>query len=186
MTRPYLANPLQVLRTEYDVAHPGRSRASDGWIGDPAHQARKSDHNPDKHGVVWAIDLTTDGRSGAALAEHLRSTKDPRVKYVIHNRRIFAGAAGPQPWTWRPYNGSNPHTKHVHISAHGNPADTRPWGYPTPPTPKEPDVLTTAQADQLRKAQDHAAAADLRALDNSQRLDRIERKLDQLLAKPGR
>ena len=183
--RYYLAPSLVVLRGEYDRSHVGRPRGSDGWIGDTAHSNRTSDHNPDPAGIVWAIDLTTDGRSGAELAEHLRRSKDPRIKYVIHNRRIFAGAAGPRPWEWRPYNGSNPHTKHVHISGRGNPADTRPWGYYQPPTPKDPDVLTTEQAAQLRKAQDHAAAGDLRALDNTQRLERVERKLDQVLAKLG-
>ena len=47
-------------------------------------------------------------------------------------------------------------------------------------------MLTTNQAEQLRKALDHAAAADLRALDATQRLERVERKLDVILAKLGR
>ncbi len=184
---PFLAPSLVVLRSEYDRAHPGRPTSSDGWIGDRAHAARPSDHNPLPNGLVWAVDLTTTaaGPAGSAdrLAEHLRASRDPRIKYVIHRRRIFAGAAGPSPWTWRPYTGPNPHELHVHISGRGDPHDTRPWGYPPRTTQETADMLTPAQADQLRKAQDHAAAADLRALDNTQRLARVEKKLDQVLAK---
>jgi hypothetical protein len=36
------------------------------------------------------------------------------VKYIIWNRRICNSKV--QPWTWRPYTGTNPHNKHVHIS----------------------------------------------------------------------
>jgi len=48
------------LRKQVDKAFPGRDKRSDGWIGDRAHQARKSDHNPDKNGWVHAIDIDAD------------------------------------------------------------------------------------------------------------------------------
>ena len=187
MTAPYLAPSLVLLRSEYDAAHPTRPTDSDGWIGDTSHAARTSDHNPLPNGLVWAVDLTTNAAnatgSGNRLAEHLRATRDPRVKYVIHLGGIFSGAQGPSPWIWRPYSGPSPHTRHVHISGRGDPNDRRPWNY----RPQEaPDMLTTTQADQLRRALDHAAAADLRALDATQRLERVEKKLDQILAKIGR
>jgi hypothetical protein len=177
---PRLAPSLVVLRTEYDEAHPGRPRHADGWIGDPAHAARKSDHNPDAAGIVWALDLTTThqgpGGSAALLAEHLRASRDPRISYVIHRGMIFAGWNGPAPWHWRAYHGPNGHWKHVHISGRGNPHDTSPWHY------QEAD-MTPEQAAQLQQARDHAAAADLRALDNTQRLQRVESQLAKVLAK---
>jgi hypothetical protein len=110
---------------------PSRNKADDGTIGDPAHQARKSDHNPDTNGVVTAMDITNDPAHGAdagAIAEMLRLSKDRRIKYVISNRRIFSSLVSP--WQWRRYDGVNAHTEHVHISVIDDPAlydDTAQW-----------------------------------------------------------
>lgn len=93
----------------------GRSRLSDGTIGDAAHAARKSDHNPDSRGIVHAFDITHDPAHGVdceQLAAHLIAGKDQRVKYIIWNRRISESPG----WRWRAYSGSNPHTKHMHVS----------------------------------------------------------------------
>lgn len=61
------------------------------------------------------------------MAEKLRTSKDPRISYVISNKRIFSSTKSP--WTWRAYTGSNPHSKHVHVSIRRNPhADsTKEW-----------------------------------------------------------
>lgn len=120
-----VSKALEMLRSQINVLAPHRSKVSDGGIGDPAHQSRKSDHNPwvkDKGvGVVTARDFTHDplhGCDAGLLAESLRKSKDARVKYVIWNRKIFTAAKkGSVPgWTWRPYSGSNPHNKHAHVS----------------------------------------------------------------------
>lgn len=121
-----VAECLLKLREQVDTLAPGRSRASDGTIGDSRHRSRKSDHNPwvvDKKGigVVTALDLTHDPNGGCdagKIAEALRQHKDNRVKYIIWNRQIanFAAIDGAEPWQWRPYKGSNPHTRHIHIS----------------------------------------------------------------------
>ena len=69
--------------------------------------------------VVTALDLTHDPNSGCdagVLAEVVIASRDPRIKYIIWNRRIVSGDAGPSPWVKRQYTGSNPHTMHVHIS----------------------------------------------------------------------
>lgn len=126
-----VAESLAKLREQVNAAAPDRSKASDGTIGDAAHAASVSDHNPDTAGVVHAFDLTHDPKHGvdiAAIAEALRLSRDPRIKYVIANRRIFAGANGPSPWVWRDYTGTDPHTNHVHISVNTARADDRnPW-----------------------------------------------------------
>jgi peptidoglycan hydrolase-like protein with peptidoglycan-binding domain len=113
------ANATAKLLEQVNQQSPGRDRSSDGWIGDKAHASRASDHNPNKSGVVQAQDITHDPAGGFdsyEFAEMLRARRDKRIKYVISNRRIFAGNAGPQPWTWRRYTGSNPHDMHVHVS----------------------------------------------------------------------
>lgn len=117
---------LVKLRAQINERWPNRSRVSDGTIGDARHAAQKSDHNPNAAGVVTAIDITHDpnGPRGGVLAESLRLSRDPRIKYVIFNQRIFSSIK--QPWVWRPYAGSNPHTKHVHISVGG---DEPPWQF---------------------------------------------------------
>jgi hypothetical protein len=143
-----LAGSLVQLRREVDNAFPNRSTISDGTIGDAAHSARQSDHNPDEFHVVRAMDITRDVRDGIDiadnLAEWLRAKRDPRVKYVIFNRRIFSSSI--EPWKWRPYSGLNEHTHHVHISVMPHPIgdDGRAWGY----DPKE-DVVTEADKREI-------------------------------------
>ena len=125
------AESLLKFRSQIDAMAPGRDKSNDGTIGDTSHQARPSDHNPNKDGVVTAMDITHDPRHGVdagELAEILRLSKDPRIKYVISNRRIFSSEKAP--WQWRPYNGANAHTQHVHVSVMGEKAlydDTHPW-----------------------------------------------------------
>src|SRR5699024_6979631 len=107
----YLAASLTKLRDEVGAVWPNRLRVSDGWIGGTSHQARKSDHNPDyaSGGVVRANDITKNGIDVNRLLKH--TTNDSRVSYVIYNRRIYQHSTG-----WKPYYGSNHHTKHVHVS----------------------------------------------------------------------
>jgi peptidoglycan hydrolase-like protein with peptidoglycan-binding domain len=113
------AKATQKLLDQVNTACPSRNKGSDGWIGDAAHAASKSDHNPNSAGVVQAQDITHDPASGFdshKFAEFLRTHNDKRIKYVISNRKIFSGPAGPQPWVWRSYSGKNPHDQHVHVS----------------------------------------------------------------------
>jgi murein L,D-transpeptidase YcbB/YkuD len=114
-----LAHGLEQLRRQVNVRWPNRSKESDGSIGNAEHSARESDHNPDTDGVVKAIDITHDplhGFDSYAFADMLLKNQDSRIKYVISNRRIGSGDAGPQPWIWRKYTGANPHDHHCHIS----------------------------------------------------------------------
>jgi len=114
-TRARRSKAAEQLNRQIASAHPDRQRHSDGWIGDAAHRRRKSDHNPNKDGVVLAEDITHDPANGfdaSRLAESLRRSRDPRIDYVIHNKRIFSEDKG---WRWRPYDG-HPHSGHIHIS----------------------------------------------------------------------
>lgn len=126
-----LARALETLRSQVNAKWPNRSKSSDGSVGDTSHSARKSDHNPDANGVVHAIDITHDPKGGFdsyAFADMLLRNKDPRISYVISNRRIASGGGGPSPWKWRKYTGSNPHDHHVHISVRADKADNSdPW-----------------------------------------------------------
>ena len=111
------------LRNQVDDTYPSRDRTSDGWIGDTRHAARPSDHNPDANGWVRAIDLDRD-LSGRAkpdlmpdLADQIRllckSKREKRIAYLIFDGRI---ASSKKSWEWRPYEGSNKHNHHMHIS----------------------------------------------------------------------
>lgn len=124
--RPWrVAKSLLTLREQINKAFPKRSKASDGTIGDPAHQSRNSDHNAwvvdGSSGVVTALDITHDPSNGCdagKLAETLRASKDARIKYIISNARISSPVPknGKPAWAWRPYTGTNPHRKHFHVS----------------------------------------------------------------------
>ncbi len=124
-----LAKSLIVFRDQINQLYPNRSRASDGTIGDTAHAATVSDHNPLPNGVVTAFDLTHDPEHGVdcnVIAESLRNSRNPRIRYVIFNRRVFDPGNG-FGWGWQPYNGDNPHDHHMHISVYNNYDDETPW-----------------------------------------------------------
>lgn len=130
---PRLALSLETLRAQLNALAPNRSKVSDGWIGDAAHSARKSDHNPNRSGVVCALDITHDPENGMdchKLAEWLVASQDFRIAYIIWNGRICSGSASDRRWTWRTYTGPSPHTKHIHISVYQDPEaydSARPW-----------------------------------------------------------
>lgn len=162
-----VAGSLDQLLDQLNALAPRRSRASDGSIGDAVHASRSSDHNPwlvlAGQAYVTARDFTHDPAGGLdcdRLADALRRGRDPRVKYVIWQRRIMAGAAGPSPWTWRPYSGTNAHTKHLHLSVVGDARAlpripwqldlaTRPAPAPAPSAPAR-DEVDMATLDELR------------------------------------
>jgi peptidoglycan hydrolase-like protein with peptidoglycan-binding domain len=131
-----LAANLATLRREIDAHWPGRDRRSDGWIGDAAHQAHKSDHNPDARGVVHAIDVDRDGIDPKLLIR--RAIQHTTVEYVIFDHTIWSRSRGFQP---RRYTGVNPHTGHVHISGrHGTEFETNraAWGIAPGPAAVQP------------------------------------------------
>jgi hypothetical protein len=117
-----LASVLIRARTAVNTRWPKRDKTSDGWIGDEAHQARTSDHNPDSRGIVHAIDVDKDGIHVPSVIASL--ILHPSTNYVIHRRRImdrdhrdFYPAA---------YTGSNDHAGHIHGSIyHGTSFEKR-------------------------------------------------------------
>jgi lysozyme family protein len=137
------AKALLALKSQIDAACPGRATGYDGTIGDLRHQGSVSDHNPhvrdDGIGVVTAIDITHDpahGCDAGRLAAALHDARDPRIKYIIWNRRIAnASPIGAAPaWAWRTYTGASPHDHHCHISVKADKNfydDTSPWPIPS-------------------------------------------------------
>jgi hypothetical protein len=137
---------LQELFAEFDRIAPGRDHASDGSIGDTAHQDEVSDHNPDETGSVpihdadhinevHAIDVDDDlhvtGLSMETVVQFLlkrcRSGAEKRLRYIIYNRRIWEAGNG---WKQAKYTGESPHTEHAHFSASydtGKEASTASW-----------------------------------------------------------
>ena len=155
MAEWFLAPSLVALRTEINRRWPNRDKASDGAVGDTAHSARKSDHNPDwsAGGIVRAIDVDKDGID---VSELLRAVvRDPRVAYVIWNRRIASATDDGRPWDWEPYNGANPHDKHIHISIKHTAAaanDRTRWLSIAPaPQPQPPQEEPEMTPDQLKE-----------------------------------
>lgn len=130
-----LARSLTTLFAQVNAAGPGRDKSWDGSIGDEAHSARKTDHNPDSRGIVHAVDITDDdtapGFDATALADSIIASRDRRVKYMIHRGRIISGNGGPSPWVWRQYTGPNGHFSHLHVSVtNAGEDDTRSWAMP--------------------------------------------------------
>lgn len=114
-----VARSLDQLLAQLNALAPQRSKLSDGAKGDTAHSSRTSDHNPDASGVVRARDFTHDPRGGLdchRLAAQLVAARDPRIRYIIWDRRIWTPSKG-----WQPYHGPNLHTKHLHLSVIAGP-----------------------------------------------------------------
>lgn len=131
------ARSLDVLLDEINAIAPGRSKVSDGTIGDARHAASDSDHNPNDADVVTARDFTHDPATGAdmhRISRRIVAVAPPALKYLIWNRQIWSRARADE--GWRPYRGSNPHTRHMHVSVGRGPDghstgpydDTSTWG----------------------------------------------------------
>ena len=151
-----LAAAAVTLRDQVNKRYPKRDRASDGTIGDQAHNRRVSDHNPDKTGYVMALDLDEDGwpahQFADQLIEYMRTSGDKRIKNVVYEGRVASGTYSNERWVWR----SAPslgHAHHIHISF-AEPAkhDGRPFplpvldGAPLVPAKKAPAKKTTKKA----------------------------------------
>ena len=127
---PRAARSLVTMRDQINAQWPNRAKGNDGMIGDPRHQARKSDHNPNRNGVVQAMDVTDDpvhGPSAERLAYVLVASRDERIKYLIWNDKIVSSTVSP--WKWRP-SGEDARRHHVHISISDAPErydDPRKW-----------------------------------------------------------
>lgn len=145
-----LAPTLVAMEREADRMAPRRSRISDGSIGDSAHAARVSDHNP-SDGFVHALDLTHDPAGGFDAHAHARQVAargDRRAKYIISRGEIWNPRNG-----WRRYVGANPHHAHAHFSVTDESvADVSPWfvGTPAPPTAEPPPPPDTSPAAEER------------------------------------
>lgn len=167
---------LMALLAEIDAMSPDRDRSADGWLGDAAHAARHSDHNPEADGSVDARDFTHDPAHGVdcnLLADQIKD--DPRLEgggYIIWNRRIWNPSVSK---SWRAYTGSNPHDHHMHVSvSDAGQNDTSPW--------LEGDDLTMADVSELIKVINEAKASNIRQhqKDRSQQaaLAKAEQRVD--------
>jgi hypothetical protein len=153
MATAYLVPCLAGLRDEFNRLGQHRDKRSDGWIGDAAHQATTSDHNPDAAGRVLAIDVDNTGPWPAAVTfDHIidmiigrcRSGREDRLEYVIWNGHIWSRSYG---WVRRAYTGSSPHTEHAHFSArhdHHGESDRRGWNLLSLIAPEVPAVTMTS------------------------------------------
>jgi hypothetical protein len=138
---PRLVAAGVTLRKQIDKRWPRRDRRSDGWIGDQAHAARQSDHNPDGRGWVHALDIDADldkqdPKAAQKLANQLIDYAgsglpgSDRIKYVVFNDRIASGTYKNTWWEWR---GSGyGHRHHIHVSFTDNAPVTGRRPFPLP------------------------------------------------------
>ncbi len=184
---PFVVPCLVDLYRQANERWPGRPRSHDGSIGDRAHSARKSDHNPNWRGAICAIDVGVNRQQGDELVTLLVTQRDPRIKYVIWHGQMWRSYAKPgiPAWSAAPYRGSNPHNYHVHISVRDQ-NSARPLiggvsAQSTDGTHQE-DELTTEQALMLQYTHDYAKTARIKAADNTERLAALRDEVADLKA----
>lgn len=163
-----LTRGLTRCRACFNKRFPNRDKTSDGTIGNQAHQAGTSGHNPDITGKaeyrdgdsldeVRAVDLDNDLRDPDYDMEALiqfwivvlgrqRGVLQKYVRYVIYNRRIWRAATG---WKTEAYTGASQHTEHIHVSgAYSQFADndeTWTWGLDELVKKGEPEVTLSEE-----------------------------------------
>jgi len=165
------AKSIDILQAQIKAAYPGRDTDSDGTIAGAAHHLANptSDHEADSRGIVHAVDLTHDlsvGFDSYKWADYMAGlalgapAPDSRIKYIISNSRIWNPSINAA--KWRPYNGSNPHDHHVHVSINKvGEDDTRPWNIgpvpiasATPDAPRPPKLLKRgSKGEEVRELQ---------------------------------
>jgi hypothetical protein len=132
-TDPRPARASLAIKHVVLTMRPHLDPAGFGMIGDAAHAARVSDHNPELHHlpngdpywIVRAIDVPLkvgDGNRRFAEAMRREAHGSRKVKphpafgtvgYIISDHRIASHRTG---WRWIAYHGTDPHTGHVHLS----------------------------------------------------------------------
>lgn len=114
-----LAHNLDVRRAACKRDFPG---VEVGWIGNAAHRAECSDHNPDARGIVHAIDVMLPVGPGATAVVDWSLAAPEDLEYVIHNDRIYRRSHNFANESYRAVDPgrTDRHTNHVHISGrHG-------------------------------------------------------------------
>lgn len=163
--RWHLAPCLVALVQDIDTLAPGRSTRSDGSIGDTAHQARPSDHNPDATGTVAAVDITNDPTNGVdawkiaqTIAAQIAAGHERRIKYLISGDPsrsgdlIFHVHNGRWQWDPHPHTNGTHNGHHLHVSAVDDPFLRSSIGHwtltipqPSPPIPQDEHTMYLIQ-----------------------------------------
>lgn len=117
------------FRDQVNKRFPKRDKRSDGWIGDAAHSARFSYHNPDSNGIVWALDIDENmgtpgiwrrGKTCKRLANQLLAYQrsglpgSDRVLHVVYEDKVASATYKAFWWIWR--GKGYGHTGHMHIT----------------------------------------------------------------------
>ena len=132
-----------------------RGHVNSGCCGDKAHQARRSDHNPDASGYAHAQDIHEVRDHD--LQPYVRyvmanPAKFKHVKYMIYEGRIYYPNAGARPAGSYVYTGPNSHAAHLHLSIHANATFydgswyvDKAYGAPEPTPPEEEPMAVAIQ-----------------------------------------
>lgn len=137
-----VAKSLEVLLREVNGVWPDRDHTSDGSIGDMAHAARVSKHNPqppDDTVEARDFDEDVDGHKNGGgkplwpfvmhllkLAREGHPALAGPGAHIIYEGRIWSFKHG---WVERPYTGLNAHEHHAHVAVVDGPGkeSTKTW-----------------------------------------------------------
>lgn len=120
----YTVEGIDTLLAQTNKRWPHRDKRSDGTVGDAAHAARPSDHNPDSKGAVHAVDIDSDLNGSKndmrwfadQLIAYARTNQpgSKRFKNIVFADQVASGTYPAHYWTWR--DGDYGHFDHIHVS----------------------------------------------------------------------
>jgi hypothetical protein len=170
---------LLTLRDEVYAAYGYTPARASEFVTGYKSATNYTGHNADANGIVHAVDIFTDENGnlpeapGRELAQQIVNEMARRGLtrgYVIHD--MSPGAPWPaiagafNGWQWQDYDGSSPHSDHIHVSMcdmyWGDPApipasvydSTEPWNLGGAVTPQSGATITPIQEDLVPNATD--------------------------------
>ena len=163
------------------AAFADRGHVNSGCVGDQAHAARKSDHNPDASGYAHAQDIHEKlDHDMQPYVDFIMANPGlfPQVKYMIYEGFIYYPNDGARPAGKYTYTGPNAHAGHLHVSIHADATHyAGSWYVAEAYSAEEDDMFDTPDRHKLNQVHEWLGLALLPAVGRLEKAVEVVRDL---------